>query len=101
MKNDHQKPAVRQALDKELQHESFQGHANVLSRTHPKTWKARLANAWNKEVRIPVVPLGAALFLIITAGTIIAVPGDEPKRELIERGGSYYWYDLFEEEDSS
>ena len=101
MMNDDQKPAVRQALDHELQHESFEGHDAVLKRTHPVSWKERLANVWNKEVRIPVVPLGAALFLLITAGTIIAVPGDEPERELIERGGSYYWHDLFEEEDSS
>ena len=95
---DNRETRLKQAIDEELSDVTFNGKDAVLRRTHPKTNQEKLSALWNKEVQVPLIPLGAALFLMITAGTLVSIPGDdEAERELIERGGSYYWSDMIDE----
>ena len=98
MNHQNERKQIKQALDQELSGTAFSKKAAVLRRTHPKTRKEKLDALWNREVQVPLIPLGAALFLMITAGTLVGMPGDhEEERELIERGGSYYWSDMIDE----
>ncbi|AOM84255.1 hypothetical protein [Salisediminibacterium beveridgei] len=98
MNHQNERKQIKQALDQELSDVTFSGKDSVLSRTHPKTRKEKLDALWNREVQVPLIPLGAAMFLMITAGTLVGMPGnDEAERELIERGGSYYWSDMIDE----
>ncbi|MDF2719401.1 MAG: hypothetical protein K0R28_6326, partial [Paenibacillus sp.] len=53
---DNDKEPVKARLDEELRDLRFQGAANVLARTHPRTWAERIRAIWNKEIEIPVVP---------------------------------------------
>lgn len=99
MTENREQTRLKQAINEELSNVTFKGKDAVLSRTHPKTNQEKLSALWNKEVQVPLIPLGAALFLMISAGTLLGLPGDdaEPQRELIQHGGSYYWSDMIDE----
>jgi len=99
-------PNVKRKLDEELSGLRFGDRQKVLGRTHPKTRRDRLRALWNKELELPVVPIGAALLLFFTAAFLYravlqpkaSLPhgGTAFKREMIEEGGSVYWKDVLE-----
>ncbi|RXZ81635.1 hypothetical protein EBB07_13305 [Paenibacillaceae bacterium] len=76
----------------------FHSSETVIRRTHPKTWHERLKKFWNKELELPVLPLGAA-FTLLFIFAVTTLPGGnrnpvnpEPFKEgLIEAGGNIYW----------
>ncbi|XID92737.1 hypothetical protein ACF3MZ_30515 [Paenibacillaceae bacterium WGS1546] len=95
---------IRNKLDAELEEVRFGRADDVLRRTHPRTWRDRLRAFWNKEIEVPVLPLGLsfAVILAVTAASQLreragdgdaALPGG---RELIEAGGNTYWKDDYE-----
>ncbi|MCJ8010536.1 hypothetical protein MUG84_02120 [Paenibacillus sp. KQZ6P-2] len=96
---------MKQELDWELSGLQFGKQAEVIRRTHPSTLKDRLRSFWNKELELPVIPLGTAIALLLTAVYLYhavrepkqaPVSGEAKQRELIETGGSFYWKDEFE-----
>ncbi|MFA9558653.1 hypothetical protein ACERII_15205 [Evansella sp. AB-rgal1] len=94
--NKQQKELKRQ-LDSELSHFSFTKQGGVLSKTHPKTWSEKVNNWWNKEITIPLLPVGAiTVLLLLTAGMILFSNDGGQQVELIERGGNIYWSDMYE-----
>ncbi|GIO70260.1 hypothetical protein [Paenibacillus cookii] len=100
------RPDVKRELDRELAGLRFGNRQNVLERTHPNSLPGRLRAWWNKELELPVVPIGAALLLLLTAAFLYRaalypkgpLPGSETafKRELVEEAGSVYWKDDLE-----
>ncbi|MBU9720887.1 MULTISPECIES: hypothetical protein [Bacillaceae] len=87
-------------LDKELVPVVFseKSKVEVLSLTHPQTLQEKLKGWWNKDVTIPLIPIGAVLVLFITVGSVMAVMENdvEVQRYLIEKGGNLYWSDMLE-----
>ncbi|TNJ54506.1 hypothetical protein FE784_39900 [Paenibacillus hemerocallicola] len=99
---DNDKEPVKARLDEELRDLRFQGAANVLARTHPRTWAERIRAIWNKEIEIPVVPSGAAVAVLLLMLAIQQTANPDPEqaaprnRQLVEAGGNTYWKDEFE-----
>jgi hypothetical protein len=104
---DQEQPTVKQMLDRELADLRFDTQAHVIGRTHPTTWRGRLRAFWNKELELPMVPLGTAFVFFLTASFLYYAdrqPKADPaigneafqQRELIEAGGSVYWKDEIE-----
>lgn len=102
-----EREAIKQLLDEELQSIHFEGHERVLKMTHPPTFGARLLALWNKEIEIPVKPIGAigAIILVVTLTLYQPEVKHHPQqgvqqhknRELIEAGGNTYWKDIYEQ----
>lgn len=93
--------AVRQRLDDELSTLRYNGTDNILSHTHPRTIRDRLRALWNREISIPLVPIGLAAVLLISWPLLRQMdqePGglESPSRQLIEIGGSTYWSDDYD-----
>jgi len=97
----------RESMNKRLQEElgglRFGGQENVLRRTHPQTWRDRLLALWNKELELPVVPLGLSfvVLLAVAAASQLRSSDDgseaaDNRRELVEVGGNTYWKDDYE-----
>jgi hypothetical protein len=93
---------AKQILEEELTQYKFIAAGKVTARTHPKSFREKLDRLWNKEISIPLVPVGAALFLFLSAGSafIISETAPDGHRELIEKGGNIYWSDLLEREET-
>ncbi|WP_078592850.1 hypothetical protein [Evansella clarkii] len=93
---------AKQILVEELEQYNFTAAGKVTARTHPRSFREKLDRLWNKEINIPLVPVGAALFLFLSAGSMFVISETAPdgQRELIEKGGSIYWSDLLEREES-
>lgn len=99
--------AIKQQLDEELQPIHFEGHERVLKMTHPPTFGARLLAFWNKEIEIPVKPIGAIGAIILVVSLSLHQPEvkhqpqqnvqQHPNRELIEAGGNTYWKDIYDQ----
>lgn len=95
---------IRSKLDGELEEVRFGRAEDVLRRTHPRTWRDRLRAFWNKEIEVPVLPLGlsfAVILAISAASQLRDRVGDgdaalPESRELIEAGGNTYWKDDYE-----
>lgn len=100
----------KRRLDEELSHLSFSGQAKVLEQTHPVKPVARLRALWNKELDIPLKPLGALSALVVAGALIFCfpqsgtpqqqarpLPVQGQQRELIEAGGNTYRKDLYEQ----
>jgi len=95
---------IRQRLDRELGELHFTHVEDVLERTHPYTWQARLRALWNKEIELPLFPLGVGIALILTVVMITQLEDDHrganptylKHRQLIEAGGNTYWKDDYE-----
>jgi len=89
-------------LQDELKELRFGGQENVLRRTHPRSWRDRLASLWNKEIEVPVLPLGlsfAVILAVVAASQIRDSDGGEAssdRRQLIEVGGNTYWKDDYD-----
>jgi hypothetical protein len=93
---------AKQILEEELAQYKFTAGEKVTARTHPKFFREKLDRLWNKEINIPLVPVGAALFLFLSAGSAFIISEAEPDghRELVEKGGNIYWSDLLEREET-
>ncbi|MFC4597606.1 hypothetical protein [Cohnella hongkongensis] len=95
---------MNKRLREELEELRFGGQENVLRRVRPRSWRDRLLALWNKELEIPVVPLGLsfAVILAVVAAAQLRNPdgGEEDasmdRRQLIEVGGNTYWKDEYE-----
>ncbi|MBB3125799.1 hypothetical protein FHS19_000453 [Paenibacillus rhizosphaerae] len=95
---------IKRTLEQELSEIRFTQAEEVLRATHPRSWRDRVRAFLNKELELPLVPLGTApLFLM--AALFVYHLAEQPKthpggpqlhRELIEEGGSYYWKDEYE-----
>lgn len=96
---------IKRTLEQELSEIRFTQAAEVLRATHPRCWRDMVRAFLNKELELPLVPLGTApLFLL--AALFVYHLAEQPKthpggpqqhlRELIEEGGSYYWKDEYE-----
>lgn len=102
-----EREAIKQQLDDELNEIQFTGHERVILQTHPLAFGARLFSLWNKEIEIPVKPLGAIAVLFLVATLALHQPGmgntpqqsmqPSEQRELIEAGGNMYWKDIYEQ----
>ncbi|QYR21902.1 hypothetical protein KZ483_02360 [Paenibacillus sp. sptzw28] len=106
MKMDREQDSFKRRLDEELGELHFTREMEVLERTHPATWQARLKSIWNKEIEVPLLPVCAA-FLLLFATVVIygslnfGSPAgrhsvDREQRHLIVAGGSTYWKEDFE-----
>ena len=95
---------VREQLDEELSELRFQGHEEVLKRLQPVAWRERLRELWNREIEVPLVPVGLMVALIAGASLWLRQPpsvqdtsADLPKKtELIEVAGNVYWKEDYE-----
>lgn len=102
-----EREAIKRQLDEELQTIHFEGHKRILKMTHPPTIGARLLALWNKEIEIPVKPIGAIGAIILVVSLTLHQPEvkHQPQqsvqqhrnRELIEAGGNTYWKDIYEQ----
>lgn len=102
-----ERETIKKQLDEELQGIQFTGHERVIKQTHPPTLRARLFALWNKEIEIPVMPIGAigVIFLVIALTLPQLKVEDSLKnsmqqsghRELIVAGGNTYWKDIYEQ----
>lgn len=100
---------IKRRLDEELSRLSFSGQERVLQQTHPAAPLARLRALWNKELEIPLKPLGALSALLVAGALILCYPQSgtpdqqapplpaQGQRELIEAGGNTYWKDIYEQ----
>lgn len=93
---------ITQQLKKELAELQFTGHTKVIRRTHPTTWRQKMISWWNKEIELPLLPIGTALAAVIIVMSII--PGQSAPKEtndlakprvLVEEGGNIYWEDVY------
>lgn len=103
---DREQEIINQQLNQDLSDLHFTRHAEVLNKTHPRTWNERMRGLWNKELELPLVPLGTVcvfFFVIIVlyheaqqprgAHQTITPP---QQRELYRTGGNIYWKDEYE-----
>ncbi|WP_151733067.1 hypothetical protein [Paenibacillus tengchongensis] len=104
---DNERDTIRRRLEEELEGMAFSGAERVLKQTHPGSRGERLQAWWNKELEIPLRPLGACAAVILLGAILILAPhgksGKEQTaapsgvRELIQAGGNTYWKDLYEQ----
>ena len=95
---------VREQLEEELSGLKFRGHEEVMKRLQPVTWRERLQELWNREIEVPLVPVGLMVALIAGASFWLRQPtdvqdprADHPKKlELIEVAGNVYWKEDYE-----
>lgn len=102
-----ERDTVKKRLDEELKNLQFTGHDRVIKQTHPPTFGARLLALWNKEIEIPVKPIGAIGAIILIVSLTLHQPEIKQRpqqntpqrvnRELIEAGGNTYWKDIYEQ----
>ncbi len=97
-----ERECMNKRLREELDELRFGGQEGVLRRTHPRSWRDRLLALWNKELEVPVVPLGLsfAVLLAVLAASQPRNPDDGVEaptgRQLVEVGGNTYWKDDYE-----
>ncbi|WP_217588256.1 hypothetical protein [Lentibacillus saliphilus] len=96
-----EKNRIKAQLNDELAHYHFSKQENVLQRTHPITRRQKISAIWNKEITIPLLPVGAVCMtlLLMFGYKEIIVPnmrhtGD--KTELVEIAGNTYWKSDYE-----
>jgi len=102
---DRELESIRNKLDEEMGELRFSRAEDVLRRTHPRSWRDRLLAFWNKELEVPVLPVGLSLAVILAVVAADRLKGtghgQEPgaaasERQLIEAGGNTYWKDDYE-----
>ncbi|WP_150265541.1 hypothetical protein [Paenibacillus tepidiphilus] len=105
---DNERERIRQQLEEELEPLTFSGAERVLRQTHPASRSGRLHAWWNKELEIPLRPLGAGAAIVLLGIVLVLAPrGESGKeqeagsppgvRELIVAGGNTYWKDIYEQ----
>ncbi|XEC95131.1 hypothetical protein AB6A23_00635 [Paenibacillus tarimensis] len=94
---------LKQKLDEELEAVEFTRQDEVIKRTHPRTWQDAVVSWWNKEIELPLVPIGIAasfLFALVTFnnlnGHTVEPPVIREQRQLVEVAGNTYWKDDYE-----
>lgn len=93
---------MKKQLDTELQHLNFTKHQLVLDHIRTMTWKQKVKLVWNKEVEVPLLPIGAvfvACFLMIGLRNIAPIqnnPTFENRDQLVEIEGYVYVKDDLE-----
>ncbi|WP_158629981.1 hypothetical protein [Cohnella sp. AR92] len=98
---------IRKKLDEELGDLHFLKSAEVLERTHPRSWRAKLRAIWNYELELPLIPISASLAVLLAILFVVPFKGDVYKgerrgdsphadRQLVEAGGNTYWKDDYE-----
>lgn len=99
---------ITRRLEDELHPLLFSGHEKVLRQTHPRAFWGRLSALWNKELEVPLKPLGAMAAVIVAGAVILYSPQPQSRtgvhqatvqpeqRELIQAGGNTYWKDSYE-----
>ncbi len=91
MKN--QRKTLKKQLDKEMNHITFSKQQKVIDRLHPVSIKQKALLVWNKEIELPLLPLFAAVVVILSFGikyndtTHMA----QTKKDLVEIDGYKYW----------
>ncbi|WP_017754807.1 hypothetical protein [Calidifontibacillus oryziterrae] len=96
---------IKKQLDNELRHIHFSNENNVLERSHPRTFLQKIKYWWNKEITIPLVPVGA-IIVIVMGSALTDELGSlnsqkqviSQQRQLVKIAGNIYWNDLVEEE---
>jgi hypothetical protein len=92
---------LKRQLDKELQSVKFSLQQEVLSGVRRQTFRQKLSALLNKEVEIPLLPVGAIVALFFSWGIKDIIPEEKQTKyfaenELIEAGGNTYRKDLYE-----
>ncbi|MFC5404941.1 hypothetical protein [Cohnella soli] len=95
---------ISQRLDEELNIVKFTRAEETIRRTHPRTRRDRLHAWWNKELRVPLLPIGVGFVVAMTLFVgirlkEISIRGEVPlyeRRELVQAGGNMYWKDEYE-----
>ncbi|UCZ54417.1 hypothetical protein LGQ02_06545 [Bacillus shivajii] len=101
MKRFDEQKTLRRQLNEELSSYEFSRKDEVMKRTHPKSFGEQFNNWWNKEVTIPLLPVGMAVILLFSVGTgsmFIVDNKDDAKRIMVEKGGNLFWSDLVRDE---
>lgn len=97
MTMDDDKKRLKNQLDRELATVRFTNHQQVLEKIgQPLTWRKRLHILWNKEIEVPVLPLGAtllAIFLFFSAKELVIQEKETEYKELVSIGTYIYWKD--------
>ncbi len=103
MNPEQERELFRRQLEEDLGELRFARTTEVLKRTHPRTWHARLDSLWNKEIELPLFPLGMSLALLVTIATVAQWKNSDTdedasgeQRQLIQAGGNTYWKDDYE-----
>ncbi|MRX74062.1 hypothetical protein GJU40_18220 [Bacillus lacus] len=95
-----ERKTVKKVLDEELQHVTFTLEEKILAEVRRPTFSEKLSALLNKEVDIPLLPVGAMAVLFFSWGIINQVPDEKRYNlqtdELIEAGGNVYRKDLYE-----
>jgi hypothetical protein len=94
---------ITQQLNRELSELQFNRQSEVIKRTHPTTWKQRINAFWNKEIELPLLPIGTAIAVVIAVFIIIQeqsaphveTPLVAKQRVLVEEGGNTYSEDVY------
>lgn len=107
MKPEQEQGLIRKRLEEELEELRFLKGAEVLNRTHPRSWRAKLQALWNYELELPLIPIGASFAVLLTILFIAPLKEDmgnggptedrpHSGRQLVEAGGNTYWKDDYE-----
>jgi hypothetical protein len=97
-----ERQSMRRRLDDELIHLTYDQQESILRRTHPRTWSERARAFWNREVELPLIPIGIVIILMMGWPVYQHVVPDmkdsinRSSRQMIEVGGSTYWKDAYE-----
>lgn len=91
---------VKKQLDEQLEEIKFTKQQEVIREIRRLTWKEKLASIWNKEIEIPLLPVGGVcMLLFLTFGTKLFssdINNPSNERVIVEIGGNFYWKDEFE-----
>ncbi len=98
-----ERESMNKRLREELEELRFGGQEDVVRRTHPRSWSDRLLALWNKELELPIVPLGLSLVILLAVAAASQLRSSDDgseaadnRRELVEVGGNTYWKDDYE-----
>ncbi len=107
MRPEQEQEFIRKKLEEELEELRFLKGAEVLNRTHPRSWRAKLRALWNYELELPLIPIGASFAVLLAILFVTPLKEDMGKgeptedrphsgRQLVEAGGNTYWKDDYE-----
>ncbi|SHF86332.1 hypothetical protein [Ornithinibacillus halophilus] len=94
-----EKKRFKNQLDHELQNIHFNKQEEVLDKAYPTTWKQKLSKLWNKEIDIPLLPVGAVFVLMLFGYGYKDIFNNDrmyEDKELVEIAGNTYWKDELE-----
>lgn len=93
-----ERESIKENLNAELADVDFTRAADVLRRTHPRTWQQRFTAWWNRELSLPIIPIGIGFVLLLFLVGVVQLRdyADLPRsshhgNELVQAGGNTYW----------